>query len=78
MMKVRLNRRTIQVALVRRNMSQNMMASRTGLSSGYLSQLMCGTRYASPRARRKIMELLSPMTFDDLFTIEEDDEPAGG
>jgi len=71
MPKVRLNRSAIQMAMVRRNMSQNMLAMRMDISSGYISQLMCGTRYASPRVRQKILEIFTPLTFDDLFTIEE-------
>lgn len=71
MPKVRLHRSAIQMAMVRRNMSQNMLAMRMGISSGYISQLMCGTRYASPGVRQKILEIFTPLTFDDLFTIEE-------
>ncbi|HEX76928.1 MAG TPA: helix-turn-helix transcriptional regulator [Dehalococcoidia bacterium] len=79
MLKVRLNRDAIQLAMVRRNMSQNMLAIRVGISSGYISQLMCGTRYASPRVRQKILDALTPLTFDDVFIIEEDKNavPAG-
>ena len=72
MLKVRLNRDTVQLAAVRRNMSQNMLAMRIGISSGYVSQLMCGTRYASPKVRQKILHVLTPLTFDDVFIIEED------
>ena len=71
MPKVCLNRSTIQMAMVRRNMSQNMLAMRMGISSGYISQLMCGTRHASPELRQKLLEMFTPLTFDDLFTIEE-------
>lgn len=73
MPKVSLNRSTIQMAMVRRNMSQNMLAMRMGISSGYISQLMRGTRHASPEVRRKLLEMFIPLTFDDLFTIEEGD-----
>ncbi|MCL0047867.1 helix-turn-helix domain-containing protein [Dehalococcoidia bacterium] len=79
MLKVRLNRDAIQLAMVRRNMSQNMLAIRVGISSGYISQLMCGTRHASPKVRQKILDALTPLTFDDVFIIEEDKNavPAG-
>jgi transcriptional regulator with XRE-family HTH domain len=73
MPKVSLKRGTIQVAMVRRNMSQNMLAMRIGISSGYISQLMRGTRHASPDVRKKLLDIFTPLTFDDLFTIAEGD-----
>ena len=54
MIKVKLNRNAIQVAMAKRNMSQNMLAIRVGISSGYISQLMSETRYASPKLRQTI------------------------
>lgn len=72
MVKVRLNNQALQLAMARRNMSQNMLAARIGISSGYISQLMRGDRYASPRVRQKILDALNPLTFDDVFIIEED------
>lgn len=48
-----------------------MLAIRIGISSGYISQLMRGTRHASPEVRQKLLEMFTPLTFDDLFTIEE-------
>lgn len=72
MIKVRVNQNAVQIAMAKRNMSQNMLAIKSGISSGYISQLMCGTRYASPRIRQKILEILKPLTFDDIFIIEED------
>lgn len=79
MVKVRLNRRALELAIAKRNMSQNMLAMRTGSSGGYISQLMRGVRYPSPKIRQKILDALSPLTFDDVFIIEEDhdDVPAG-
>ena len=69
--KVRLNQSTVMQAIARRNMSQNMLAIRAGISSGYISQIMCGTRNPSPRVRQKLQDVLSPLTFDDIFIIEE-------
>ncbi len=79
MVKVRLNRRALERAIAKRNMSQNMLAMRTGSSGGYISQLMRGGRYPSPKIRQKILDALNPLTFDDIFIIEEDqdDVPAG-
>jgi transcriptional regulator with XRE-family HTH domain len=48
-----------------------MLAIRTGISSGYISQIMCGTRNPSPVVRQKLQDILQPLTFDDIFIIEE-------
>jgi transcriptional regulator with XRE-family HTH domain len=70
---VRLNQPAVLRAIARRNMSQNMLAIRVGSSSGYISQIMCGTRNPSPRMREKLQGALAPLTFDDIFIIEESD-----
>jgi len=72
MVKVRVNQDAVQIAIAKRNMSQNMLAIRAGISSGYISQLMCGTRYPSPRVRQKLLDVLG-MDFDDVFIIERDE-----
>ena len=69
--RVRLNQTAVLRAIARRNMSQNMLAIRAGTSSGYISQIMCGTRNPSPRMREKLQTALAPLTFDDIFIIEE-------
>ena len=69
--RVKLNQVAVLHAIARRNMSQNMLAIRTGISSGYISQIMCGTRNPSPVVRQKLQDVLQPLTFDDIFIIEE-------
>ncbi len=69
--RVRLNQVAVLRAIARRNMSQNMLAIRVGSSSGYISQIMRGTRNPSPRMREKLQDVLKPLTFDDIFIIEE-------
>jgi len=69
--RVKLNQAAVLRAIARRNMSQNMLAIRAGTSSGYISQIMCGTRNPSPRMREKLQIALAPLTFDDIFIIEE-------
>ena len=71
--KVRLNQRAILGAIARRNMSQNMLATRVGSSSGYISQISRGIRYPSPAMRQKLQDVLAPLTFDDIFVIEGND-----
>jgi len=74
MVKVRLNRDFIDILLARRNMSQNSLARMLGLSTGYIAQLMNGDRYPSPRLRQRILEILNPLSFDDLFIVEHVNE----
>jgi len=77
--RVRLNQVAVLRAIARRNMSQNMLAIKVGSSSGYISQIMRGTRNPSPRMREKIQDVLKPLTFDDIFVIEENgDGPNNG
>ena len=68
--KARLNPQRVWELLNRLNMSQNQLARRCGVSSGYLSQLITGTRFPSPAVRRRLMEALDVERFDDLFILE--------
>lgn len=52
--------------MARLNLSQNALARRCGLSSGFISQLLRGIRYLGPRTRAKLLEALR-FDFDDLF-----------
>lgn len=70
MVRVRINPVALWEAMARRNLSQNELARELGISSGYMSQLLCGTRYPSPRLRRRMLERLTPAGFNDLFYIE--------
>lgn len=70
--RVKMNQVAVLRAIARRNMSQNMLAIRAGISSGYISQIISGTRNPSPVVRQKLQDVLAPLTFDDIFIIEED------
>ena len=54
------------------NMTQNQLADRAGLTSGYVSLLVGGKRRPSPDARRRLMEALDVTDFHDLFIVEDD------
>ena len=56
--------------LMKNNLSQNELGRRLGISSGYMAQLICGKRSPSPKLRQKMLEVLAPLTFEDLFHIE--------
>ena len=66
---VMVNSNAVWWHMARGNLTQNELAGKLGISSGYMSQLVCGTRRPSPRLRRKMIEIMAPMTFDDLFVI---------
>jgi len=68
-MRAKLKSKKIQTYLMRRNISQNNFAYRIGTTSGYMSQLMSGHRYPSPKLRQKMMEFLGVDNFNDIFSI---------
>ena len=71
--RIRLNARTVWDLLDRTNVSQNELAQAVGTTSGYLSQLISGKRYPSPRMRRRLQETLGVVRFEDLFIVEDGD-----
>lgn len=68
--RVRLNPDRVWELLNRLNMTQNELARLAGISSGYLSQLMTGTRRPSAELRRRLMKALGVTRFEDLFFLE--------
>ena len=71
LVKVKVNSKGLWDAVARQNLSQNEMAVKLCISKSYMSQIVSGTRCPSPRLRRKMLDVLSPLTFDDLFIVEE-------
>ena len=69
-MRTYLKNKTLQKILIRKNKSQNWFAHRIEVSTGYMSQLMDGSRCPSPKVREKIMNNLPDYSFDDLFAIK--------
>jgi transcriptional regulator with XRE-family HTH domain len=63
----------VRRAIARGNLSQNEVARRCGLTSGFLSQLLRGQRNPGPRTRARLLKALPGMSFDELF--EEVDHP---
>lgn len=70
-MKANLRSETIKRILCRKNKTQNWLAHRLEISTGYMSQLMEGVRNPSPKLRERIMSCLPECAFDDLFEIKE-------
>jgi len=56
--------------MMKNNLSQKELAQKLGITQGYTSQLICGTRHPSPGLRRRMLQVLTPLTFDDLFSVE--------
>lgn len=71
-MKVLLKANNIRKRLIRKNQSQNWLAYRMDISSGYMSQLMDGSRHPSGKLRQRLMDIFSECEFGDLFLIKED------
>ncbi len=76
--RVKINKETVEKELIRRNLSQNMLAIKAGISSSYISQLISGERSPSPQTRGKLQKALQPLTFDDIFIIEGQGENSDG
>ena len=72
MLKMQLQSARILPVLAQKNKSQRWLAKKLGISSGYMAQLLNGTRCPSPKTREKIQEHFKDWAFDELFTgIEE-------
>lgn len=71
--RVKVNPHAVWDLLNRLNMTQNELARLLDTSSGYLSQLMSGTRCPSAAFRKKLMSALGVTEFDDLFILERVD-----
>ena len=70
-MQVQVKTKIVRKKLIRKNMSQNWLAIKIGVSSGYMSQLMDGSRHPSPDVRRRFLDVFPECSFDDLFVIRE-------
>ena len=68
-LRVTLNPAPVWAFLEERDISQNELARRVEISSGYLSHLMSGTAHPSPELRRRLQRALEMDNFDDLFTV---------
>jgi transcriptional regulator with XRE-family HTH domain len=73
-MRVYLKSFTLRKILIEKNLSQNWLAKRLKISSGYMSQLMRGFRRPSSNLRKKLQDIFISMDFEDLFEIKEKEE----
>ena len=68
--RVKVNPDAVWDRLNRLNVTQNQLAAMVGITPGYLSQLMTGTRSPSSEVRKRLQEVLEVPHFDDLFILE--------
>ena len=73
--RVRLNACAVWDRLDLLGITQNELARRAGVTSGYLSLLLCGKRCPSLDVRQRLMDALGVTDFHDQFIVEESDEP---
>ncbi len=73
-MRAYLKNKKIKRLMIRKNKSQNWLAYRLDISSGYMSQLMDGSRSPSPKVRQHLLNIFSECNFDDLFVIKDSKE----
>ena len=69
---VRINNIVVWEYLTKQNLAQNELAKRLGISSGYMAQLISGSRSPSPKLRRKMLDVLSPLSFGELFVLKKE------
>lgn len=72
MVRTRINGMAVYDFMARNNLSQREWAERVGISQCYASQLVCGTRCPSPRLRRRMLLVMNPLEFGELFALEKE------
>lgn len=68
--KVQLKSWVIRERLIKKCKSQNWLAERLGISTGYVTQLLDGSRNPSPTVRQKFLDAFPDCEFEDLFVFK--------
>ena len=80
MVKVKLQIPVLRRMLAERHITQNRFAQLSGLTAGFMSQLLAGTRNPSPTVRKQLWHALNKSrvarglkeyTFDDIFRVQD-------
>ncbi len=75
-MRIAIKAKSFRRFLTEHNLSQNEFAHMAGTNSGYLSQLLSGRRFPSPKMRARLLTALNhlqkkvraePLSFSDLY-----------
>ena len=73
MVRVELKRDVLEKKLVRQNCSKKELAVLIGVSRSYLSAICSGRKEPSIGMRQRFLAYFEGSTFDDLFSIDEND-----
>ena len=65
---VQLETKKLRTIMAKRFMGQNGLARLAKLSTGHVSQLINGTRHASPKIQKKLLRCLG-VEFDAIFRV---------
>ena len=65
--KVRIKAKPFLTILAKQQMSQTSFGRWAKITSGHMSQLLTGKRNVSPRTRKKILEALPGVHFEQIF-----------
>lgn len=68
--RVNLKPEAVRRRLIRLNLSQSELARHVGVTSGYLSQMMKGTRCPSAEVLVRLMDVLEVTAFGELFRVK--------
>ena len=74
MVRTSINGMAVYDFMARNNLSQKEWAERVGISQCYASQLVCGTRCPSPRLRRRMLLVMTPLEFGELSVMKKEDQ----
>jgi hypothetical protein len=74
MLKVYLNRLSLEKAMARHNLTRKELAYEVALSRSHFSRVICGKEELSATVRQKLQKIFPEYTFDDLFKIETGEE----
>jgi transcriptional regulator with XRE-family HTH domain len=70
-LKAKLRSDVVRKILFERNQPLKWLTMKLGTSSGYMSQMMNGSRFPSPQMRQKLMDVLKVSQFNELFRIKK-------
>jgi len=80
MTKVKMNSERFKTFLAERNISQNRLAQKAGITSAFMSQILSGARNPSSKTRMKILEAINAgqrfrgekeYEFSDIFRVSK-------
>ncbi len=71
LIRVVLNRDTIKILMIKKNLNYVRTAERIGISHQFFYELMINRKHPSSETRKKIQEAFKGHSWESLFTIEQ-------